>query len=1012
MGKITYKIDQTSLDVLDVNLGINDQDKYLIDSYQINTAFIPKQHRLELLAYASDGGILRYVDDYISYRNDSSLGNKEESLSALEVNPSADASFLGFPNGDIYLRYCFLDDILNSSKRRTELYIDTISSDRRELRALIRKDSDEDVEDLLKAFLAKLEASAYFPDIYLTSGPGEYFRVINVKSEVYRNQTSIIFRLYEPLPSTFTTKDIVSFVEKVIDDAVFEVQATEEPDPVFIPTLKGPNFNVEVSDENNNPTEYLNYNELFSYPVSNSYYEVYSLFNEKSAQISIDHSDYSSFIHFSSAEERLRNFKYKLDLITSYNESIDLINNTGYTLTGTSGSIGYYEGLITGIVNNFDHYERFLYFETGSTSWPKTNTTRPYTLDTVNTGSWYANQTTIASNYDNSNLDVLTNTIPEFIREDSRNTPLIMFMHMLGQHFDNLWIYQKAVADKYDADNRLNFGISKDLVREALESFGVKLYNSNLSLGQLFSMFVGEAYDQGSEQINTYKVVTEGTPLDYLQPMPLDNYQKEVYKRIYHNLPLLTKGKGTERGLRALINCFGIPSEMIQIRTFGGQNFEEPPFYGPFAETTSSLDKVRLDATGSVVGNTLSNLTSIVKPDDRYSTDVHTIEIGVSHVNNINEYIRQNVDSSFDIDEYIGDPRDAFAPKYEVLDSLANNLLQNLDRYDVRDFVRLIKFFDNAIFRIVRDFVPARSNVNTGIVVKPHILDRSKAKQVEVSWTQPEYSGSTNVGHITGSSGDSFGGRIRQYSSDYIWSGSNEWDGVFADIRSQYLVSYTDTRMTPDGPAEYKYHEHEETQYDGEFSGSYIEITDGELNSSNIVKKPNAKSIIYNVYAINKNANFCDINFTANWNIPAVTPTPTLTPTTTPSEPVSTPTPTLTPTTTQSYSTFWSTSFFTTIQNIDTFYCENSYLLTLPLYTNSLNTTISSLLGETLYTDTALTSPLVGAINRYYAISTLYYDQTGTGNEPIYAVNVNSSGLVLDVYLISSCAGAGGGGSL
>jgi len=48
-----------------------------------------------------------------------------------------------------------------------------------------------------------------------------------------------------------------------------------------------------------------------------------SLTNESGSAVSIDHSDPSQFINFGSAEERLRNFKYKLQLIESYNTSID-----------------------------------------------------------------------------------------------------------------------------------------------------------------------------------------------------------------------------------------------------------------------------------------------------------------------------------------------------------------------------------------------------------------------------------------------------------------------------------------------------------------------------------------------------------------------------------------------------------------------------------------------------------------------------------------------------------------
>jgi hypothetical protein len=57
-------------------------------------------------------------------------------------------------------------------------------------------------------------------------------------------------------------------------------------------------------------------------------------------------------------------------------------------------------------------------------------------------------------------LQILTliNSIPTFLRDDPTNASYITFIHMIGQHFDNIWIYGKAVSDKYDADNRLDFG--------------------------------------------------------------------------------------------------------------------------------------------------------------------------------------------------------------------------------------------------------------------------------------------------------------------------------------------------------------------------------------------------------------------------------------------------------------------------------------------------------------------------------------------------------------------------
>ena len=52
--------------------------------------------------------------------------------------------------------------------------------------------------------------------------------------------------------------------------------------------------------------------------------------------------------------------------------------------------------------------------------------------------------------------------------------------------------------------------------------------------------------------------------------VPLDDVNKRLYKRIYHNIPYLLKTKGTVAGLRALITSYGIPDTILRINEFGG----------------------------------------------------------------------------------------------------------------------------------------------------------------------------------------------------------------------------------------------------------------------------------------------------------------------------------------------------------------------------------------------------------------------------------------------------------
>ena len=50
--------------------------------------------------------------------------------------------------------------------------------------------------------------------------------------------------------------------------------------------------NIDLEDNTSTPSQFFNYDELFSFSIDNSNYQVLSLFNEKGAEISIDHTNY------------------------------------------------------------------------------------------------------------------------------------------------------------------------------------------------------------------------------------------------------------------------------------------------------------------------------------------------------------------------------------------------------------------------------------------------------------------------------------------------------------------------------------------------------------------------------------------------------------------------------------------------------------------------------------------------------------------------------------------------
>lgn len=232
---------------------------------------------------------------------------------------------------------------------------------------------------------------------------------------------------------------------------------------------------------------------------------------------------------------------------------------------------------------------------------------------------------------------------------------------------------------------------------------------------------------------------------------------------------------------------------------------------------------------------------------------------------------------AYNIDQYIGDPDYAFSGSYEALFSSSEGIFDILitGSNNLQDFTRVMKFYDNVVFKTVEDFTPARSNISTGIVIKPHILERNKIKQVEVgSAGDITLTGSIDSGSRSGSHAGSFG------STD------------------QYSSAYSASIVTPDGLATYTYHNQEEAKYDGELSGSTITNSTGELNIVNTFKYDTSGNSTFKYLIIEESFN-CDFAISGSQlSAPAPTPTPAPTPSPTPAptpSPIPVPTPAPTP---------------------------------------------------------------------------------------------------------------------
>lgn len=576
----------------------NEKDLNLIPSFQVNTTFEKKSY-IEYFVYDLNKNILFQDNNFTSYivQNDpfSSLSNE---VSQIKINSEENLLNVGFSQGEYNVLYNFLKYQIGNSTDK--LFISEISSDRTEIRLVSNTITLDDLKTQTNNFIKYREESNFFIDFYLNFGENNLIISNNIALDILDPQNpSILIKLYEPLPTDFDLKDELWVVTKIEDSLAYNIEFEDEViDIVDSTPLQGPNFNLDIKDKTNNSTPLLSTSDIISSNLSSSNSQLNNLLVSKDININVDYTDFNNFIHFSSAKVRLENFYYKIELLEEYSSSINIIQTqiTGSTSESINilNNISKFENKIDDIITGFDKYEYYLYFKSSSYAWPKTNSQPPYQLAQTTdplVSTWfgsldedspfYGGMILSASLYDQNNQDYLINTIPEYLKNDIDNKPYELFVNMLGQHYDNIWIYTKDISNKFNADNRLEFGISKDLVADAIKEFGLNIYQNNFSVDDLYTAFLGITDDGALFPFpQTTGSLPTPTGFEYVDNLisasndviPLDDVNKSIYKRIYHNIPYLLKSKGTLKGVRSLITSYGIPDTILRINEFGGKD--------------------------------------------------------------------------------------------------------------------------------------------------------------------------------------------------------------------------------------------------------------------------------------------------------------------------------------------------------------------------------------------------------------------------------------------------------
>lgn len=834
------------------------QDLALINTSLIAANFGGTNDYIEYFVKDVDGNVLSSNYSATQYRIGDLVDPTTGTTTQLTLDPEADVKAAGYTRGIIDIKYNFFTRQLASSPSPAQnFWIKQISTSRTEIKVARQDLSNTQLLNAFTTFNALLASNAYYPTFYLNFGNDVQLIGVNAVYVEEAGTGYIIFKLYEPLPLEYNVKSTFWVVTPAANPAQFNVSINVVTTPtVDTVQLRGPNYKVTTTDKVSQTTPYYTYSSLFTTSLTSSYQQLRSMMAEKGITINVDYTDLNNFIHFSSATERLDNFVYKIQQI----ESASL----GLTQTNTTQAKITLQSQIDSIITNFDGWEYYLYFNSGSASWPKRNNSTPYSLYSVTSSivsNWLGSTTAVptsttmsmywsASVYDNQNKDWLVYTVPQYLLDDDANAPYLTFLNMIGQHFDNVWLYLKDVSSRFDANNNPFAGISMDQVSEAIKSFGIQLYtNTNIADSLYYSLLgvnqtgsnlpvtssaystvvyasssiyplAGQPYLTSSiylppfeeEKINRYVLTflsASTSQTSSFQTLGSQQLTDEVYKRLYHNLPYLLKTRGTERGIKALIATFGVPADILPVHEYGGYDYRN-------VAGIQEISNTRI-LTGSVL-EISSSLLSPFATIQYYTNDVEktsiNVQAGFSPADTINARITSSgiVTSSaqpgyFNIMQLIGDPALQYSSSYTPLVDLAERYFRvdYTTRYNVWDFIRLIKFYNNSLFKMLRDWVPARVSADTGIVIKSHMLERNKYPRKEPTVTTITYNADYFPLTITGSDGGSVikdTGYLQAVPIQYNGSASAALTGSLGTV-------YVNTKSNIQ-------------KFTGEFSGSYI----------------------------------------------------------------------------------------------------------------------------------------------------------------------------------------------
>jgi hypothetical protein len=577
--------------------------------------------RVEMHVYAGDTWItgnhkVQLQTKIPEYRNKQTTALIQFPAQPLAIDLYNEFDQLKLSAGTFRIAVNFFKNLIGNYDQQY-LRIDEISPDRTEIRL---RAIDADNPDYLTQITSYIQSVKQTTDTYYKNYLLNFSRnncVLFVNSVVVGEYLYV--KLADPLDTTINVDFKCWIVEEQKDTYVDRVSIILKSLERQFNKLSNPNWDANSTINISSETGFKTWTDILGSSTQTSQQIVDNYFSGSlsGVKLNIDYTDFNTFVFYSSATERLENFKYKLHLLEYYTSQSLVVSQISGSVATTNQSDFLQQK--TGLLSGFDEFEKYLYYQSSSnvTTYeipiinanvsdltgsyiqpvPKSTATVPYTLYPITSSqftAWYENLFNSASYYDSLNINSLAYAIPEFIRSDVNSQSAITFVNMLGHHFDILYTYINHMTKTLTREENPKLGMPNELLYSVAKQFGWNLIDGNQQ-SDLWSYVLGTD-ESGTPETGSNSV--NGTSLS------AQDRTYTIWRRIVNNLPLLLKSKGTKRSVQALLSCYGIPQSMISINEYGGPRLERAPIYEKL-----NFDYA-LDLSGSAAGTVAVNYTS------------------------------------------------------------------------------------------------------------------------------------------------------------------------------------------------------------------------------------------------------------------------------------------------------------------------------------------------------------------------------------------------------------------